>query len=154
MWKGDPIIRARLHRRDDGDDPKLAFRDAFPPATLHCVLQVEEDTGEQAALRDVGADGLPLAMTGLWERWKDRGTGNTVQTFTMTTVPNELCGPIHDRMPVILPREKWATWVGEHAADPDELRWMILRPYPPGLMRAYPVGAASRECAEQRRRAA
>jgi hypothetical protein len=75
MWKGDPIIRARLHRRDDGDDPKLAFRDAFPPATLHCVLQVEEDTGEQAALRDVGADGLPLAMTGLWERWKDWGTG-------------------------------------------------------------------------------
>lgn len=39
---------------------KLAFRDAFPPATLRCILQVEEDTGEQAALRDVGADGLPL----------------------------------------------------------------------------------------------
>ena len=26
---------------------KLGFRDAFPSATLHCVLQVEEDTGEQ-----------------------------------------------------------------------------------------------------------
>jgi len=46
-------------------------------------------------------------------------------------------------MPVILPREKWATWLGEHEADPDELRWMILRPYPPGLMRAYPVGQPS-----------
>ena len=42
-------------------------------------------------------------------------------------------------MPVILPREKWATWLGEHEVDFDELRWMILRPYPPGLMRAYPV---------------
>lgn len=74
---------------------KLAFRDAFPPATLHCVLQVEEDTGEQAALRDVGADGLPLAMTGLWERWKDRGTGNTVQTFTISQpCPTSSVAPI------------------------------------------------------------
>ena len=64
----------------------------------------------------------------------------TVQTFTIiTTVPNELCGAIHDRMPVILPREKWATWLGEREVDPDELRWMVLRPYPAALMRAYPV---------------
>jgi putative SOS response-associated peptidase YedK len=64
----------------------------------------------------------------------------TVQTFTIiTTVPNELCGAIHDRMPVILPREKWPTWLGECEADPDELRWMVLRSYPTGLMRAYPV---------------
>jgi putative SOS response-associated peptidase YedK len=62
-------------------------------------------------------------------------------TFTIiTTTPNELCAPIHDRMPVILPREKWATWLGERQADPDELRWMILRPYPAAQMRAYPVG--------------
>jgi putative SOS response-associated peptidase YedK len=88
----------------------------------------------------VSADGLPLAMPGLWERWSYRGTGLTVQTFTIiTTVPNELCGAIHDRMPVILPREKWPTWLGECEADPDELRWMVLRSYPTGLMRAYPV---------------
>src|ERR1051325_10695869 len=50
-------------------------------------------------------DGLPLALAGLWEGWKDRATGEMVQTFTIvTTVPNELCGAIHDRMPVILPR--------------------------------------------------
>ena len=42
-------------------------------------------------------------------------------------------------MPVILPCEKWATWLGEREADPGELRWMVLRPYPAGLMRAYPV---------------
>ena len=43
-------------------------------------------------------------------------------------------------MPVVLPREKWATWLGERDADVDELRWMILRTYPGELMRAYPVG--------------
>jgi len=42
-------------------------------------------------------------------------------------------------MPAILSREKWAAWLGEHEADADELRWMILRPYPADRMRAYPV---------------
>ena len=64
-----------------------------------------------------------------------------LQSFTIiTTAPNELCGAIHDRMPVILPHEKWAAWLGEREADADELRWMILRPYPAELMRAYLVG--------------
>ena len=40
-----------------------------------------------------------------------------------------------------LPREKWATWLGEDEADTDELRWMLLRPYPAQRMRAYPVDA-------------
>ena len=70
-------------------------------------------TGDKQPYAIVGADGLPLAMASLWERWKDRGTGVTVQTFTIiTTVPNALCGAIHNRMPVVLPREKWATWLG------------------------------------------
>ena len=42
-------------------------------------------------------------------------------------------------MPVILPREKWASWLGEREAHTDELRWMILRPYPAELMQSYPV---------------
>jgi len=69
----------------------------------------------------VGANRLLLAMVGLWERWK------------------ELCGAIHDRMPAILPRDKWAAWPGGHEIDTDELRWMVLRPYPAGLMRVYLV---------------
>ena len=50
-----------------------------------------------------------------------------------------LCRAIHDRMPAILPREKWAAWLGEREADMDELRWMILTPYPAERMRSYPV---------------
>ena len=87
----------------------------------------------------VAADSLPLALAGLWERWKDRAAGDTVQTFTIiTTAPNELCAAIHDRMPVILPREVWGTWLGEREASADELLAM-LRPFPAERMRAYPV---------------
>src|SRR5262249_14906888 len=90
----------------------------------------------------VSTDGLPLAMAGLWERWKDRASGDIVQSFTIiTTAPNEVCGAVHDRMPAILPRDKWGAWLWEHEIDADELRWMVLRPYPAGLMRAFPVDA-------------
>ena len=102
---------------------------------------MEEDRGRQTALPDRRHRRPAARAGGLWERWKDRASGDTVQTFTIiTTAPNELCASIHDRMPVILPREKWATWLGEREADADELRWMILRPYSADLMRVYPVG--------------
>jgi putative SOS response-associated peptidase YedK len=126
---------------------KPAFRDAFARGQ-RCIVPVDafyewkKTSAGKQPYAIVGADGIPLTMAGLCEHWKDRGTCDTVQTFTIiTSVPNELCGAIHDRMPVVLPREKWATWLGEREADPDELRWMVLRPYPVGLMRAYPVAS-------------
>ena len=39
----------------------------------------------------------------------------------------------------MLARDKWATWLGEHRATAEGLRWMILRPCPAELLRAYPV---------------
>ncbi|HET9848690.1 MAG TPA: SOS response-associated peptidase [Candidatus Dormibacteraeota bacterium] len=126
---------------------KPAFRDAFARGQ-RCIVPVDgfyewkKSAAGKQPYAIVSGDGLPLAMAGLWERWKDRAAGDTVQTFTIiTTVPNELCGAIHDRMPVMLPRDKWATWLGERDAETDELRWMILRPYPADQMRAYPVDA-------------
>ena len=148
-WAKDIKIGARcINAMAETVATKPAFRDAFA-RRQRCIVPVDAfyewkktPAGKQP-YAIVGADGLPLAMAGLWERWKDRSTGDTVQTFTIiTTVPNELCGAIHDRMPVVLPREKWATWLGEREADADELRWMILRPYTAGLMRAFRVTGA------------
>ena len=86
------------------------------------------------------ADGTPMAFAGLWERWRDPAGGDVLQTFTIITGPaNELLAPIHNRMPVILPREAWRVWLGEERADVEELV-ELLRPYPAELMRAYPVG--------------
>src|SRR6266550_2409795 len=59
-------------------------------------------------------DGLPLAMAKLWERWKDRASGDTTLTFTIiTTVPTSSAVPFMVVCPSSLPREKWATWLGE-----------------------------------------
>ena len=48
--------------------------------------------------------------------------------------------PVHDRMPVILPRQHWAAWLDPGLQEAGELV-PLLRPFPPDAMRAYPVGA-------------
>ena len=54
--------------------------------------------------------GEPYAFAGLWERWKPK-EGDPLETFTiLTTDPNELAEPVHNRMPVIL--EPGTTRVG------------------------------------------
>src|SRR5882762_1224395 len=78
---------------------KPAFRDAFARGR-RCIVPVDAfyewkkiGAGKQP-YAIVGADGLPLAPAGLWDRWKDRAAGDTMQTFTIvTTAPNELCAP-------------------------------------------------------------
>jgi putative SOS response-associated peptidase YedK len=82
----------------------------------------------------------PFAMAGLWERWSRDGA--PVLTFTLLTCPpNALLAGIHDRMPVILPADRWARWLADgplaagQGAD-------LLRPYPAEEMEAYPVSDA------------
>jgi putative SOS response-associated peptidase YedK len=88
------------------------------------------------------ADDTVFALAGLWERWKDPSSGETIRSFTIiTTTPNELCAPIHNRMPVILPPSRYRVWLGEEPAHADELAAMP-QPYPSKLMRAYRIGPA------------
>jgi putative SOS response-associated peptidase YedK len=43
----------------------------------------------------------------------------------VTTRPNDFMAPIHDRMPVIIPPDGWATWLDAANADPAEVRAML-----------------------------
>ena len=56
----------------------------------------------------------------------------------ITTTANELAAAIHDRMPVILERNDEDRWADERVGDPAEVL-PCLRPFPAGLMEAYPV---------------
>jgi putative SOS response-associated peptidase YedK len=52
-------------------------------------------------------DGAPFGIAGIWENWKEPASGEWIRTFAIiTTAANELVAEIHDRMPVILPRER------------------------------------------------
>lgn len=82
-----------------------------------------------------------FAFAGLWETWKDKVTGEALRTYTIiTTDPNELMEPIHDRMPVILARKDHERWMAP--TDPAHLPVDLLRPYPAEEMKAWKVGKA------------
>jgi putative SOS response-associated peptidase YedK len=66
------------------------------------------------------------------------GEGRVESCAFLTVRPNELVRDIHDRMPVILPRRHWDTWLDPDVDDADVLGSLLL-PYPAAEMDAYPV---------------
>ena len=79
----------------------------------------------------------PFAIAGLWERWEG-GDGSVIESCTLlTTTPNALVKPLHNRMPVILHPEDYAEWL--YPGGDSGLLLHLLRPYPANEMTAYPV---------------
>jgi putative SOS response-associated peptidase YedK len=82
-------------------------------------------------------DGEPLAVAGLWSAWRDKAAGQDApwlhSATVVTTAANATMSPIHDRMPVILPRSAWATWL-DPANDDVELLGSLLVPAPDDLL--------------------
>ena len=61
-----------------------------------------------------------------------------LETFTiLTTDPNELMEPVHNRMPVILEPKDYDRWLD--SCNPARPPVDLLRPYPAERMRAWPV---------------
>jgi len=80
------------------------------------------------------ADEQPFALAGLWDAW-----GGELQTFSiLTTTPNEMLAPIHNRMPVILDPADYDRWLDPAVQDPAQVA-DLLRPYPAEQMLATPV---------------
>ena len=56
----------------------------------------------------------------------------------ITTEPNELLAPIHDRMPVVLPESKWDTWLDVENRDTAKLHELLV-PSPASELELWPV---------------
>lgn len=78
-------------------------------------------------------------MAGIWTTRKDEETGEEVKTCCMlTTTPNELMEPIHNRMPVILHADDEGRWIDNSIDKPEDLIPLLI-PYEAELMFANPV---------------
>ncbi|HOX34574.1 MAG TPA: SOS response-associated peptidase [Methanoregulaceae archaeon] len=83
-----------------------------------------------------------FGIAGLCDRWQD-ASGKMVATYTIiTTEPNGLVRPLHNRMPAILRREDEQRWLSPSPPAAGELR-ELLAPYPAEEMTAYPVSPAA-----------
>lgn len=91
----------------------------------------------------------PMIFAGLWERW--RREDDELQTFTIiTTEPNEVMAPIHNRMPVILNQEECKQWLDSNTNDGAALK-ALLKPYSADEMEAYPVSSSVNSPANNRK---
>ncbi|MBS1250729.1 MAG: putative SOS response-associated peptidase YedK [Chloroflexi bacterium] len=80
----------------------------------------------------------PFAFAGLWEIWHSPYGDELHSCCIITTKPNEVVKPIHNRMPVILAPEEYPLWLASEEKSPQELQ-LLLDPYPAGKMAAHPV---------------
>lgn len=85
-------------------------------------------------------DGDLFAFAGLYTE-REEGGQIAASCAIITTAPNEVLAPIHDRMPAILTRDTEALWIDRGVTD-HEVLLACLRPYPPELLDAYAVAPA------------
>jgi putative SOS response-associated peptidase YedK len=154
-WAKDPTIGNRMiNARMETVADKPAYKRAF--AKRRCLLPAD-GYFEWYPTTEVTKSGKPrkqpffirpknhgvLAMAGLYEIWRDPTRDDDDPdrfrwTCTvLTTQAEDSLGHIHDRMPLMVERDRWAQWLDPTASGEDRLG--LLVPAAPGSLEAYPV---------------
>jgi putative SOS response-associated peptidase YedK len=146
FWAKDPkMAYSTINARAEEVASKPAYREALkkrrclvPADAFYEWQRLNAKTKRPFAF--ALASGEPYAFAGLWESWRPREQADAqpLETFTiLTTDPNQLMEPVHNRMPVILEPKDYDRWLapGDPARPPVDL----LRPYPAERMKAWPV---------------
>jgi putative SOS response-associated peptidase YedK len=103
-----------INARVESVDVKPVFRDAL--ARKRCLVPTDgyfewRRNGKHATPYYFHPEPRGIAaFAGLWARVKtDAGE---LHSFTIiTTSASKLVAPVHDRMPIVLPRDAWSTWL-------------------------------------------
>jgi putative SOS response-associated peptidase YedK len=144
FWAKDQSIgRKLINARLDGIAQKPAFREAW--TRRRCLIPASgfyEWSGPKGRHKRpyfIRAANEPLlALAGLWERWR-APSGDKIETCVIvTTDATPQLTPIHDRMPVLIPRGAQAVWLDPDAHVDDVLKIVAG---PPAL-ESYPVSLA------------
>ncbi|CAM3469666.1 SOS response-associated peptidase [Nocardioides dubius] len=158
-WAKDAAIGNRMiNARMETVAEKPAYRRAF--ASRRCLLPAD-GYFEWYPSEQLNAKGKPikqpffihpaddgvLAMAGLYEIWRDPAVADgDPQQFrwtctVITTDAEDSLGHIHDRMPLMVPRERWSDWLDPQPHDAESLLG-LLEPAAPGRLVAQPVSLA------------
>jgi putative SOS response-associated peptidase YedK len=145
-WAKDPSIAFKtINAMSETAAEKPAFRDAM--RRRRCLIPADSfyewkkiGPKEKQPYNFGMIDDSVFALAGLWEGWRNPA-GDVVETCTiLTTLPNTLVAPIHDRMPVILRPEDYALWLDPGMVDPNRVT-DCLRPFDARLMKKHPVSS-------------
>ena len=142
-WAKDATIGNRMiNARGETVAQKPSFRNALQ--RRRCLVladgfyEWQKVAKGKRPMRIVLKSREPFAFAGLWESWRDP-EGETIRSCAIvTTQANDLLSPIHERMPVILPRELEEFWLDGDVTDSGALT-DVLAPYPDETMDYYQV---------------
>jgi len=146
-WATDPSIGSRMiNARSETAAEKPSFRAAFK--YRRCIIPADGfyewqkiGKGKQPGSKQPQLIGLKeggvFGLAGLWEHWER--DGSVIESCTiLTTEPNDLLAPIHNRMPVILHPEDYDEWLDRNSQKADPLLH-LMRAFPAELMAHTPV---------------
>ena len=142
-WAKDPSIGYKMiNARSETVAEKPSFRE--PLRTRRCLIPADgfyewrrEGKAKTPFCFTLADDSL-FAFAALWDEWRSP-QGLLLHTCTiLTTAPNALMRDVHDRMPVILPREHHDLWLDPGFSKVSELQSLLL-PFPAEQMRRYRV---------------
>ena len=144
-WTKDPSIGSRMiNARAETLSEKPSFRGPFK--YNRCLIL---STGFYEWQKRPGSktktpfyirlkNGKPFAFAGLWDEWHSADGSQIKSCAIITTNPNSLVAPIHDRMPVILSADTHSHWLDPSPRSANTLQDLLI-PYPADEMIASPV---------------
>ena len=142
-WAKDLSIGNRMiNARAETVAERPAFRDAL--RRRRCLVLADgfyewQRTGKaRRPMRVTMRSEEPFAFAGLWSTWKDPDGNRIPSCAIITTAANDLLRPVHDRMPVVLPRQMEELWLDATVDDPDILA-SVLTPHHDDAMKVYEV---------------
>jgi putative SOS response-associated peptidase YedK len=137
VWAKDPRVGGRMiNARAETVATLPAFAPSF--ARRRCLVPADgwyewvRADGRKQAYYMTSPDAAPLVFAGLWSM-----SGAEVLTCSIvTTAALGGLARVHDRMPLILPEQRWDDWLAG-GGEPDEL----LRPMPVAALDAIEIRA-------------
>ena len=144
-WAKNASIGSRMiNARGETVAEKPAFRDAL--RRRRCLVladgfyEWQRTGGAKRPMRIVMRSGEPFAFAGLWSVWRDPEGKAVPSCAIITTAANDLLRPIHDRMPVVLPKDLEELWLDLSVEDASTLT-SIMAPYSADALEAYEVSS-------------
>ena len=148
-WAKDPSMSNRMfNARSETVASKPSFRSAFKRQRLLVPVDgfFEWDRGGSAKVPHyfTRADGAPIVLAGLYERWRDPSGGEDAPWLQTCTVLTTTQGPdidgIHDRMPVVLEPDAFDVWLTAGDDERDAVQALCI-PAPAGTLVHHRVDA-------------
>ena len=128
--RAETVVENRVFRQPFSRHRCLVVADGF--------YEWKKDGKDKTPMRIVLRSGELFGMAGLWETWNSPDNKLVHSCTIITTSPNSLIEPIHNRMPVILTRDVESQWLDTQESDTGMLRELLM-PYSSAEMEAYKV---------------